>query len=192
MTPYAEQPIGVPRRTVAPTLLPVTLDSAKVHIGIDGDSSNDARVTDLLWQAVEQIENDANIVIMTQTWQQHYDKFPLPEIELKLSPIQSVTHIKYITGGVLTTWASSNYQTDLYSVPARIKPIATASWPAPDTSTVNAVQVEFVAGYATVATVPRYTQHVVLQVVKMLFYGCEMGDTSYWPMINRLRKTGFV
>lgn len=193
LTPtHSREMIGTPVRTVAPTLLPVTVPEAKTKLQIDGDDTVDTEIEDLIKQAVGQIENDAFLAIMSQTWRVYYDKFPCGPIELRKCPVISVTSVKYTILGVVTTISSSDYQTDLISHPARIYPVVGSFWPTPDYNTFNAVQVEWLAGYATAALVPDYLKLVVLNVVKLLWYGCELDEKTYWPMINRLKRFGYV
>lgn len=180
------------RRTAAPsaTALALDLDEIKQELDRVGDNSEDARLWRLARQATDQVERDSRRVIMTQTWQMHMDRFPCHEIEVRRVPIQTLTHIKYYTSTVLTTLSSTLYETDLISEPARIRPVSGSYWPATDCR-VNAVQIEFVAGYANAAAVPEYIKHVILATIRGLYYGCDLGD-SYWPMIQRLQTFGAV
>lgn len=186
----ADYLLGVPKRTVAPTTWPVTREEVQDELGI-WDTALHIRLDRLIRQATEQVESDARRVLMTQTWQLWLDRFPCHEIALRKFPVQSVTHLKYYTSGVLTTWASSNYQTDLITEPCRIEPVQGTSWPVPDYDKLNAVQVEWIAGYASQALVPNTAKSAVLYAVKQMFYGCEM-SANYWAMIERIRSTGFI
>lgn len=183
--------IGAPRRTVAPTLLPVTLDEVKEELDILDDNSIDARLIRLIQQAVDIVERDSRRQLMTQTWQLWFDSFPSGGVELRKGPVQSVTSVEYITNSVLTTWAVSNYETDLISEPARIIPSAGAYWPVTDGGVVNAVKLEWVAGYASASAVPPCAKAAVLYAVRQFYYGCELGD-NYWTLIERLRTFGWV
>lgn len=180
------------RLTVAPsaTVLAVTLDEIKQELDIRGEDGENDRLMRLAKQATDQVERDSRRVIMTQTWQLHLDRFPCHEIEVRRVPIQSITHIKYYTSSVLTPLSSTLYQTDLISEPARIQPVSGSYWPTTDCR-VNAVEVEFVAGYASAATVPDYIKYVILATIRGLYHGCEFGD-GYWTMIRRLQTFGFT
>lgn len=170
-------------------VLPVTLEEALDEIGND-DPAIHGRVRRFIRQAVSQVETDARQYIMTQTWQQKWDCFPCGHLELRKCPVQSITHVKYLSGGVLTMLSPSLYQTDLVSQPARILPIYGGIWPHHDHS-MNAVEVQWVAGYATAAAVPDYVKSVILAIVRGLFYGCDLGD-SYGPLIERMQRFGVV
>lgn len=183
---------GSYRRTVAPssTVLAVTRDEAKTFLRLLDNNELDTEIDRLIRSATEQVERDSRRVVMTQTWQRHLDGFPRQQIELRRVPVQSVTHIKYITGGVLTPLSAALYETDLYLEPSRIQPVYGQVWPTTDCA-INAVQVEFIAGYTSAAVVPNYLKSVILAVVKMNYRGCPAGS-EYWDMITRLQTYGAI
>ena len=183
--------LGAPQRTVAPTLLPVTEDEAKDELNILDDTSQDSRIRRLIVQAVDIVERDSRRQLMPQTWKLYLDRFPCAEIELRKVPVASVTHVKYYADEVLTTLSSSLYQTDLVTEPCRVQPVAGGSWPTADGGRVNAVEVQWVAGYANAASVPDCAKAAVLAAVRSQFYGCELG-IGYWSLIERIRSFGFV
>ena len=183
---------GTYRRTVAPssTVLAVTLQEIKSEIGIPDDDTINDELMRIARAVTKQVEKDSRRVIMTQTWQWHCDRFPCWEIELRKVPIQSVTHVKYTINSVATTLSASVYETDLYSEPARIRPKTGQSWPATDCA-MNAVEIEFIAGYATAAAVSEDIKDVLLQVIRARWNRCDLGQ-SYWDMIVGLQTFGFV
>lgn len=182
--------VAVYKRTVAPTSLPVTLDEFKNELDILDDTSMDSHFSDLLWAAVDKVESDARRLLMTQTWQMYLDRFPCDAITPQKVPIQSLTHVKYYTGGVLTTLSASAYQTDFISEPGRVANAAGYTWPATDYERINAVQLEFVAGYTSAALVPRTARAAVLFAAKEAYHGCDVGD-NYWSLIERLKAFGW-
>ena len=179
------------QRTVAPTLYPVTVDEAKTKLQIEDDDTQDVEVLDLIKQATARIEKDARWQFMTQTWKLNLDQFPCGEIKIRRCPVASITSVKYITGGVLTTWGNSNYQSDLVAAPARLAPVYGTVWPTVDYGVMNGIQITFVAGYASQALVPDDEKMVVLNVVKMLYYGCADSD-AYWDLIRGMQRYGFI
>lgn len=183
--------IGAPTRTVAPSTFPVTPQEAMDELDIIDDPDAATRILNKLIQAVDMVERDARRCLMPQTWQMVLDGFPCGEIEIRKVPVAAVSFVKYYTGGVLTTWSSSNYQTDLVSEPARITPVPGVYWPATDCERMNAVQIEWTAGYASAALVPPAAKMAVLMAVKHLYYGCEVGS-NYWSAISRLQPFGFI
>ena len=71
------------------------------------------------------------------------------ELELPLPPLVSVQSVKTVgTNDVETTFASTNYYVDTYSEPGKIVLKQGSVWPT-DMRHVNAVLVNFTAGYAT-------------------------------------------
>jgi uncharacterized phiE125 gp8 family phage protein len=180
---------SAPRRTVAPVAYPVSLDEAKDELDILDDTTFDAKVTRHLEQAIDQVERDSGMMLMPQTWQLYLDHFPC-EIELRRCPVASVSSLKYLLGGVLTTLSASYYTTDLISGPGRIRPVYNQVWPVTD-CIMNAVQVEWIAGFANAAAVPPCAKAAVLYALKQNYYGCEIG-TNYWSLIDRIKMFGFV
>lgn len=183
---------GTYTRTVAPsaTLLAVTLEEIKSEIGLLDDDSLNAELMRIGRAATKKVGDDSERIIMTQTWQWHCDRFPCRELELRKIPIQSITHVKYTTDAVVTTLSASVYETDLLSAPARIRPKIDQVWPAADL-VLNAVEIEFIAGYASAAVVPEDIKDVILQVIRARWNRCDLGQ-SYWDLISRLRTFGFV
>lgn len=181
---------GVYRRTVEPsaTVLAVSLDEIKYELDLIGGNSRDPQLMLFARDATDQIEADARLAVMTQTWQWHGDRFPCDEREVRMTPIQSVTHLKYYTNSVLTTLPTNQYQTDLLSAPARIRPVSGYYWPSTDCR-MNAVQIEFIAGYASASAVPSMIKGAILSTIRGIYNGCPRGD-GYWDMIRRIRKFG--
>lgn len=176
---------SAPVRTVLPTLLPITLEEAKDELDIIDDTSMDVRITNLIRAAVDIFERDTQRVLMSQTWQLNLDGFPCGPIELCKVPVAAVSFVKYITGGTLTTLSTSLYETDLVTEPCRVMHVSTSYWPTTDI-TLNAVTVEWTAGYASQALVPAGIKDVIKYIVLHLFRRCDLSD-NYWTMIRRYR-----
>lgn len=193
MTRYSEDfVLGAYHQTVAPssTVLAVTREEAKTFLRLIDNDELDPEIDRLIRASTEQVERDSRRVVMTQTWRFVSDRFPRHSIEIRRVPVRSVTHVKYLLGGVQTTLSSALYETDLYSEPARIQPVYGQVWPTTD-SAINAVEVEFIAGYASAAVVPNYLKSVILAVVKMNYRGCSPG-MEYWDMITKLQTFGAI
>lgn len=94
-------------------------------------------------------------VLTAEDWHHIYDCRDARTIELRRTPLVSVTSVKYYDAatGVLTTWDSANYHVLTGFSPGRIVRDADSSWPNVD-DRPDAVQITFVAGYAEVANVP--------------------------------------
>lgn len=184
---------GAPQRTVAPSPITGLLDLFKedLDLGQTDDDTQDNRFQRLLNQATEQVESDSRRVFMPQTWQVSFDYFPPNGVELYKLPVRAVNFVKYITGGVLTTLAADQYQTDLITEPARIWPVRNKFWPFIDLGTMNAVQVEWTAGYASASLIPQQVIAAILYAARQNYYGCEIGD-NYWSLIERIKPFGYI
>lgn len=147
-------------QTVAPTVEPITLDEAKLHLRVD-DPSEDALIESLITAAREQAEEFTRRQLCTATWRMKLDWFPCDpnefgrsEIVLPKPPLQSVTSITYVDAdGATQTLSSSLYTVDTSSEPARLVPAYGEVWPTPR-SQADSVTVTFVAGYGAASAVP--------------------------------------
>jgi uncharacterized phiE125 gp8 family phage protein len=141
--------VGALALVTGPTAEPITLAEAKAHCRVD-HSLDDARLAALILAAREWGQGFTHRAFLTQTWDYSLDCFPT-EIRLPMSPVQSVTSVKYYdTSDVEQTLSTSAYITDLRSQTPRITTADGYSWP--DVySRYNPVTVRFVAGYAASA-----------------------------------------
>jgi uncharacterized phiE125 gp8 family phage protein len=98
--------------------------------------------------AVDMIEDYTGRSMATKTYCLDLEDFPQNFVELRRTPVLAITHLKYYTGGVLTTWVAGNYRLDLASVPARLVLTDDASMPSIDFRH-DAVQITFTAGSGT-------------------------------------------
>jgi uncharacterized phiE125 gp8 family phage protein len=138
----------------APTVEPVTLEEAKLHLRVSHDSE-DALIERLIVSAREHVELITGRAVMRQTWDQKADGFPCwsQPIWIEKPPCSSITSISYVdTNGDTQTWSSALYTTDLPTGPharmGRVVPAYLQTYP--QTRCVqNAVTVRFVAGYGT-------------------------------------------
>lgn len=135
------------RVTVQPASEPVSLAEARLFCKVVSDyTGDDALISSLIVAARRQIELQTNRAIVAQTWQIDFAGFPDRCIWLP-GNVQSITSVKYYSGGILTTYAPTDYITRL-TEPARIAPLA-GYWPASD-DRPDAVQIVAVVGYTTV------------------------------------------
>lgn len=148
---------------------PVSLDDMKNHLRVD-ISDDDELITAYMIAAREICEGVANKKFVSQTWDLWMDYFPgsteliLPQ---SMSPLQSVTHIKYWpNGGSEQTYNATNYLVDIYSQPAKIvlKALNAATWPSDTLIDVNGVNVRVVVGFGDDADVPEK----IKQAIKLL------------------------
>lgn len=150
----------------APTAEPVTLTEVKAHLRISG-TDEDALLAIYITAAREFIESYTNRALMPQTVKQYYNRFPTDAIELRLTPVTDVTSVKYKdTSGSQQTVSAADYQKNIISQPAYIRPVT--SWPETDCSENNVV-IEFVAGHADQSSVPAKIKEVILLLIGEMY-----------------------
>lgn len=139
---------------------PISLEEAKTHLEETlEDADNDALIEWLIGVARQAAEDRTGRTLLSSTWKLSLDGFP-GVVELERGPVQSVTWVKYYdSAGTLQTLAGDQYEVDLASTPARIVPAYGVIWPSTRAGKPGAVQVQFVAGYADVAAVPKPILH---------------------------------
>jgi uncharacterized phiE125 gp8 family phage protein len=148
--------------TTPPTVEPLSLAEAKLHLGIgDAETQWDGYLPELVKAARSFTERRANVAMLNQTVTLNLDCFP-QVIRLPIGPVSAITSIKYYdTAGVQQTLAGANYECDFRTKPARIRPAYLKSWPT-TRDTFNAVEVIFPAGYGAASTaVPPDLIHAV-------------------------------
>lgn len=147
-----------------PASFPVTLAEAKSHCRVE-DASEDSTVSGLIAAATDYVEQYTGKAIMSQTWRLTLDEFA-DSILLPKNPVQSVTSIKYYDVlGDIQTLPTDFYTADTVSDPAWL--VLNSDKTLPDTMEgVNAVRIEFIAGYTTV---PPSIKHAILMLVAQWF-----------------------
>lgn len=157
-------PISKPVRTTEPTLAqePVTVEEARRQCGIaDGIDYHDETLKILIPAAREQVENDTGIVCYTGTFTKKFHDWN--DLDLSdLRPITSITSIAYLdTDGASQTLATSVYQLETANVKQFVRLKYNQSWPSLR-GDINGITITYVAGYATVAAVPKVVKQAVL------------------------------
>lgn len=150
-----------------PTLLPVSLDQAKAQLRVYS-ADEDGRITEMIRRAARHVEQQCGVSLTATTWRLHLDEFPAAGgvIQLRKPPVTSITHVMYYdAANVQQTLDSSAYDTDLVGKPARIRPVDGTTWPS-RYRRLNAVEVEFVAGAASVDDVPAEVQQLILLLIE--------------------------
>lgn len=141
------------RRIAQPTVEPVTLEQAKLHLRVD-INDEDQLITELIKVARASAEDHLGRTMVSTSWRLTVDKFS-PALELPNPPCISVSSVKYIDStGTEQTLNPVEYLVDAVSEPAHIVPAVGRIWPETQ-DRINAVTVEYTAGYgSTAAAVP--------------------------------------
>ena len=135
-----------------PTIEALSLAAVKEHLGVTG-SDSDGRIYPLIKAARHEFENYTNSILVTSTWDAHYDYFE-DLFELPGPITEALTHIKYYdSDNAQQTLGSAYYDTDFKSNPARVMLASGYTWPS-TYDRMNAVTIRFVAGYLSAAAVP--------------------------------------
>ena len=132
----------------------ITVNAAKAHLRWTQPIEDDL-IARLVAAATQMAQTRTRRQLVTATLAMRLDCLPAGGlIEIPLGPIQAVTSITYVDeAGATQTLASSLYDVDIYSEPARITIADGATWPSTKRRT-NAVIVTFTAGYGAATAVP--------------------------------------
>jgi uncharacterized phiE125 gp8 family phage protein len=144
---------------------PLSVSEAKSHLR-STTTAEDDQVWAWIRAAREQVERDADVALLTQTWDIALDGFPggFGMLRLLKRPLQSVTWIRYTDAvGVIQTLATNQYVLDTSSRTPRIGLTDIGSWPAVAVRQFQPVTVRVVVGWASAGLIPES----LLQAVKM-------------------------
>lgn len=169
---------------------PVSLSEAALHCRVDTTTDHPTLQANIR-AATKAAENYLGRPILTRTYRQFFDAWPCGDVlELRRSPLVSVTHVKtYDDADTATTFASSNYFVDTVSQPGRIVLRSAASWPTAD-RVANPIEVEYKAGYGTdPASVPADIRQAVLMLTANLYE--HRGETVTGGAPDTAREAAF-
>ena len=154
----------------APVLEPFTTAYVKAWLKIPSSvTTEDTLIADMIISARVWAEQNSNRALLAQTIEEYFDCWPSCGIRLSLAPVQSVTSISYLSGGVYTVWNSANYNTDLITEPSRITLKNTGQIPSYDTATTNVIKVVYVAGATAATGIPGTIKDAMLQRIAFLY-----------------------
>lgn len=146
----------------APVAEPVTLAEARDHLRLTDTNLDTNVVTPLIVAARVKSEKITARQFVTATWTYTLDKFPSNShdrvanvIDLPLPPLASVSSLKYwdVDGNEQTLVKDTDYVVKTGSIIGRVSPDVDQSWPATQRR-LEAVTIEFVAGYGAASAVP--------------------------------------
>ena len=159
------------------------------------DTTHDNDLTDAIDAATEQVEQDTDRAIITQTFVLTSDGFPNGSIELAQKPIQSVESITYDDPeGVAQTIDPSEYALNLGN--RQVYRTDSTSWPT-TSQLQESARVEYKAGYGdSQSNVPRLIKRAVLLQVARWFFdpameSSENQDVAYERIIRRILRTTY-
>ncbi len=131
-----------------PAVEPVAIGDVREALRL-GESDEVPLVERYIVGARQQVENDTQRKLVTQTWDVGVDCWPCGDepLCLPIAPIQSVTSITaYDPDGIGTVWSTDHYAVDVASTPPRIYLKSGQSWPSDRRYYVAGV-IRVVAGY---------------------------------------------
>ena len=157
----------------AATTEPVTLDEARNHLRIEPFGSplahpDDAKIAMLIRAAREWCEQYTGRAFASQTIEMALDSFPTNEVQLPLTPVTSITYVKYYdVSGIEQTISNTVYGLDDYSKPNWLILTNGSSWPETSGS-ANNVKVKMVVGDSP-TTIPFAVKSAILLLVGSLY-----------------------
>lgn len=177
-----------------PAVEPITLEEVKTRLRVSG-CDFDSEIADLLIAGRLQVEADTYRKLITQTVVMYQDDFTslLGALEIRLAPIQSITHVKYYDrDDVLQTYPAADYYSNLTSTPPAIQLKEAKQWPNTSLYRPNRVEVTMVAGYgSTAASVPRAAKLAIVEYCRAVWDGCEHNTDTYKRLIASLQWTAY-
>lgn len=155
------------RLVTAPSTEPLTLTEVKTYLRVDDTVENDL-ITSLITVARQAVEGRTWMPLISQTWamQFDYDELNLLVWNINKAPLISVSSVTYYdANNDLQTLATTAYESDIYGSPARfrLKSIPTCY------QRMNALQVNFVCGYANAASVPAPIKQAMYMIIGHLY-----------------------
>lgn len=165
-------PITIPIRSASPTAFDVlSLAEARKQCAIaEGNGYHDQSLTRYIATARREVEKQAMLVIATGTYTHKRTEFGYGEyfeLPSSLRPVTSITSIVYTaTDGTSTTWSSSQYTLDTYTIQPVVRLNYGYQWPA-IRGDMNGITITAVAGYADAPSVPENVKHALLLHVSM-------------------------
>lgn len=154
------------RRLVAPSIAPVSLDDAKMHLRVDASAEDDL-INGLIDAATSHLDGEGVLgrAIITQTWAEWVSNSP-GWVRLPIGNFQAVTAVDYYDAdNVLQPATLSDFETRLDGDHVLVKPITGKTWPSAY-SRSDAIRISYTAGYGDAAIdVPASVTQAILLMV---------------------------
>lgn len=157
----------MPLTLLTPPAEPLALADAKAWLRVDG-TEDDVLITALTRAARMAVEAASGQLIGPQAWRWTLDAWPPDRtFALPLSPSRGISAARVLSATrVATAVALSDFQQDLASDPPRITVLR--SLQAPGLAT-GGIELDLLAGHASVAAVPETLRHAVRLVLARLY-----------------------
>lgn len=158
------------KEIVAPTVEPISMTTARLHLRLDTSGSppshpDDSLVSSLITAVRQNAEDYSGLKIAPGTYEVRADSFKDFEIELQTWPVTAISSISYVDlNDDAQTLASSEYTLDTYTRPARLK--ATTTFPA-----AKEVTIRFTAGFTDGQSPNPYPMPKPLESAMLLMLG---------------------
>lgn len=169
----------------APASEPLTNAEIKLHL-TESSSTNDDLITRLAKAVRKNLEIELRMAFISQVWDLYLDTIP-DIIYLEKSPVTEISSFKYYdSDNSQQTLATTVYDTDIISTPARVTLAYSQQWPTIRNRT-NAVVIRFTAGYADANSVPEDIKQMMLLLIS--YYYDNRGEEMKQDRIRALLKS---
>ena len=117
------------------------------------NADHDSLLADLTTSAVTEVENHIGRQLLRATYLAYLDSYPGDILEIHRGPVAAIVAVKYYADGasVQTIVDQLTYQLDDTELTARV---LFKSYFSPDSSRLNAVEIEFTCGWENKAAIP--------------------------------------
>lgn len=138
----------------APGFTAISVAELKRNLHIEHDDQ-DELLQELVSRAIASSQIATGRQYARATYTLYLDEYPEDdEIEIDRGPVEAITSVKYFAPGAssLTTVDPAKYQLDNVELTARLRFLESF---APDTDRMNVIEIEFTAGWANSAAIPK-------------------------------------
>ena len=153
-----------------PTTLPLTINEVKEHLRLDlNDKTQDALLKILIITSTEYAEKYTKRDFITRTYETLRDSFA-NSLELRRSPLQSVTKVEYLQDGSFVIVSADIYFATASNTFAHLALKEGQSWPTDEDLQEQSVKITFKSGYGnTLSSVPDSLREGLLQHIAAMY-----------------------